>query len=125
MPRHLPGPSVAGSGSSTQSRPASLLHAINGGWLRCSKCWPTSRERRNPAGAQLNAEAVEVNQDPHVHAVGRGGATGWTATSGSKSAAGTAARAAVRDHRPMIDALLLLFMASMVALLLLLLGWHR
>eukprot|EP00964_Phaeocystis_antarctica_P070656 scaffold43039_cov106-Phaeocystis_antarctica.AAC.4 len=35
----------------------------------------------------------------------------WTATSGSKSAAGTAARAAVRDHRPMIDALLLLFMA--------------
>ena len=25
MPRHLPGPSVAGSGSSTQSRPASLL----------------------------------------------------------------------------------------------------
>ena len=31
---------------------------------------------RNPAGAQLNAEAVEVNQGADVHAVGRGGATG-------------------------------------------------
>eukprot|EP00964_Phaeocystis_antarctica_P053763 scaffold31573_cov33-Phaeocystis_antarctica.AAC.1 len=57
MPRHFPGPSVAGSGSSTQSRPAKTC--CNGGWLRCSTCWPSCRERTNADGAQLNAEAVE------------------------------------------------------------------
>ena len=57
------------AGSSTQSRPASLA-CCNGGWLRCSRCWHNLAESRNLAGAQHNAEAVEVNQDAHVHAVG-------------------------------------------------------
>jgi len=85
----------------------------NGGWLRCSTCWPSCRERTNAAGAQLNAEAVEVNQYAHVHAVGCSGATG------RRQAARSAPQELLQGLLceiivPMIDALLLLFMALML-----------
>jgi len=102
---------VAGSGSSTQSRPASLLQWRMVALLNMLDKLPG--ETRKAAGAQLNAEAVEVNQDAHVHAVGCSGATG------RRQAARSAPQELLQGLLceiivPMIDALLLLFMALML-----------
>ena len=103
-------PFVAGLGSSTHSRPASLLQWRMVALLKMLAKLPG---RQDPAGAQLNAEAVEVNQDAHVHAVGCSGATG------RRQAARSAPQELLQGLLceiivPMIDALLLLFMALML-----------